>query len=66
MGTRPSRIHSSGTHPHNPTPEMTFDPFVCDSQIEEYIPTEDDWMSFYDDDQELEMYSLECAFGPEE
>jgi len=45
---------------------MTFDPFVCDSQIEEYIPTEDDWMTFYDDDQELEMYSLECCFGPEE
>ena len=46
---------------------MTFDPFVCDSQIEEYIPTEDDWNSYnWDDDQELEMYSLECAFGPEE
>jgi hypothetical protein len=43
-----------------------FDPFVCDQQIEEYIPTEDDWHSIYDDDQELEMYSLECAFGPEE
>lgn len=45
---------------------MTFDPFVCDPQIEEYIPTEEDWASFYDDDQELEMYSLECCFGPEE
>jgi hypothetical protein len=45
---------------------MTFDPFVCDSQIEEYIPTEEDWHSQYDDDQELEMYSLECCFGPEE
>jgi hypothetical protein len=45
---------------------MTFDPFVCDSQIEEYIPTEDDWASYYEDDQALEEYSLECAFGPEE
>ena len=46
---------------------MTFDPFVCDPQIEDdYNPTEDDWASFYDDDQELEMYSLECCFGPEE
>jgi hypothetical protein len=46
---------------------MTFDPFVCDPQVEDlvYIPTDEDWASFYDD-QELEMYSLECAFGPEE
>jgi hypothetical protein len=47
---------------------MTFDPFVCDPQVEDlvYIPTEEDWQAVYDDDQELEMYSLECAFGPEE
>jgi hypothetical protein len=42
--------------------------FTDDQQIEEYIPTEDDWASYYedDDDQALEAYSLECAFGPEE
>lgn len=40
------------------------DPFICDQQIEEYIPTEDDWHSIYDDDQDLESFSLECAFGP--
>lgn len=46
---------------------------------EEYIPTEDDWNSVcdeeegpgwdlygWDDDQALEAFSLECAFGPEE
>ena len=38
----------------------TFDSFVCDPQIE------DDWMSFYENDQDLEAFSLECAFGPEE
>lgn len=46
---------------------MTFDSFTCDPQIdEEYIPTDEDWASYYEDDQELEAYSLECAFGPEE
>jgi hypothetical protein len=42
------------------------DPFLIDSQIEEYIPTEEDWesMPFWDDDAELEAFSLECAFGP--
>jgi hypothetical protein len=41
--------------------------FTDNPQIEEYIPTEDDWASYYeDDDQALEAYSLECAFGPEE
>ena len=33
---------------------------------EEYTPTEEDWASYYEDDQELEAYSLECAYGPEE
>lgn len=29
---------------------MTFDPFVCDPQIEDdYIPTEEDWWAVYDD-----------------
>ena len=46
---------------------MTFDSLVCDNQIdEEYIPTDDDWASYYEDDQALEAFSLECAFGPEE
>ena len=54
---------------------MTFDPFTCDPQIDDaYNPTEEDWqsgydewdMSQYEDDQALEAYSLECAFGPEE
>jgi hypothetical protein len=50
------------SHTDNP-----MDPFTINPQIdEEYIPTDEDWASFYDDDQELEMYSLECAFGPEE
>lgn len=40
--------------------------FTDTAQIEEYIPTEDDWASYYEDDQALEEYSLECAFGPEE
>lgn len=45
--------------------------FTDTAQIEEYIPTEDDWAEadwayFYEDDQALEEYSLECAFGPEE
>lgn len=43
---------------------IMIDPFICDQQIEEYIPTEDDWHSIYDDDQDLESFSLECAFGP--
>ena len=54
------------THPHR-SKIMTFDSYVCDPQLdEEYIPTDEDWEAVYDDDQELEMYSLECAFGPEE
>jgi len=40
--------------------------FTDEVQVEEYIPTEDDWASYYEDDQALEEYSLECAFGPEE
>ena len=44
---------------------MTYS-FTDELQVEEYIPTEDDWASYYEDDQELEAYSLECAFGPEE
>jgi hypothetical protein len=35
-------------------------------EIDEYIPTEDDWVALYDEDAELEAFSLECAFGPEE
>lgn len=66
----PHRIYSSikrERNPHNPHKIMTFDSFVCDPQIEDdYIPTEDDWMSFYENDQDLEAFSLECAFGPEE
>ena len=30
-----------------------------------YETDQDDWL-FYEDDQDLEAYSLECAFGPEE
>jgi len=42
-------------------------PFTDQQQIEEiYTPTDEDWQAVYDDDQELEMYSLECAFAPEE
>lgn len=48
----------------------SFDSFVCDPQIDEiYNPTDEDWASYYEDwdnDQALEEYSLECAFGPEE
>lgn len=41
--------------------------FTDSPQIDdEYVPTEDDWNAVWDDDQELEAYSLECAFGPEE
>jgi hypothetical protein len=41
--------------------------FTDTAQIDEfYNPTEDDWASYYEDDQALEEYSLECAFGPEE
>jgi hypothetical protein len=51
-------------------------PFLCDSQIEELEQfgmmelTEEmceamnDYYSPWDDDQALEEYSLECAFGP--
>jgi hypothetical protein len=44
--------------------------FTDDSQIDE-IMTDDQYdeeylSSVWDDDQELEMYSLECCFGPEE
>lgn len=53
-------------------------PFLCDSQIEELeqfgmvelteelCESMDDYYSQWDDDQALEEYSLECAFGPEE
>jgi hypothetical protein len=41
--------------------------FTDSPQIdEEYNPTEEDWAIWWDDDQELEAFSLECAFGPEE
>lgn len=33
---------------------------------DQYIPTEEDWEEIWEDDQALEEYSLECAFGPEE
>ena len=38
--------------------------FTDNAQIEEYIPTDEDWASYLEDDQALEEYSLECAFGP--
>ena len=42
------------------------DNLQVEEEFEEYIPTDDDWASYYEDDQALEEYSLECAFGPEE
>ena len=33
---------------------------------EEYFPTEDDWTAVWEDDQDLEAFSLECCFGPED
>lgn len=59
---------------------MIMDSFLYDEQIEEFSyfdmveemcesireTCEDDWSSYYDDDQALEEFSLECAYGPEE
>jgi hypothetical protein len=43
------------------------DSFIDEVQIEEFIFEEDDYLSsVWDDDQELEAFSLECAFGPDE
>ena len=47
------------------------DAYLMDLQIEdlmydEYIPTDEDFASLYDEDADLEAFSLECAFGPEE
>jgi hypothetical protein len=44
---------------------MTFDPFVCDPQVEdlEYIPTQKDWEELYGD-EDLERSQLESGFGP--
>jgi hypothetical protein len=39
--------------------------FWTDEMIEEYVLTEAESYR-YDEDQALEQYSLECAFGPEE
>jgi len=44
-------------------------PFTDNSQIEEHI--NEHWEEIaaewnWDDDQALEQFSLECAFGPEE
>jgi hypothetical protein len=38
--------------------------YTDNAQVEEYTPTEDDWASYYENDQQLEEFSLECAFGP--
>jgi hypothetical protein len=43
--------------------------FTDDVQVEEFIDEEEGpgWDLYgWDDDQALEEYSLECAFGPEE
>ena len=54
--------------------------FTDYAQIDEqFVPTEDDWNAVcdeeegpgwdlygWDDDQALEAFSLECAFGPED
>lgn len=52
---------------------MTALAFTDDQQIDELIATfwddleDDDTIAFWeDDDQELEAFCLECAFGPEE
>jgi hypothetical protein len=47
------------------------DAYLMDLQIEdlmydEYIPTDEDFASLYDEDADLEAFSLECCFGPEE
>jgi len=41
---------------------------VEELMYDDYAPTEEDWESnpFFDDDADLEAFSLECAFGPEE
>jgi len=39
---------------------------IEDLMYEEYIPTDEDWVALYDEDADLEAFSLECAFGPEE
>lgn len=44
--------------------------FTDNPQIDDqFNPTEEDWEAVWedwDDDQALEQFSLECAFGPEE
>ena len=49
------------------------DAYLDEVQVEElmyddYTPTEEDWESnpLFDDDADLEAFSLQCAFGPEE
>ena len=48
------------------------DAYLMELQIEDlmydqdcYVPEDED-LAFWDDDQDLEAFSLECAFGPEE
>jgi hypothetical protein len=51
---------------------MTALAFTDEQQIDELIATfwddleDDDAIAFWDDDQELEAFCLECCFGPEE
>ena len=63
-------------HPYtievNNTPLSMSDAYLDEVQVEEmyddYAPTDEDWESnpFLDVDAELEAFSLQCAFGPEE
>ena len=45
------------------------DAYLYDLQMEDQMYddrdlTDEEWNAFYDDDADLEIYSLECAYGP--
>ena len=48
--------------------ELMVEEMMIEEMYDDYAPTDEDWESnpFLDDDAELEAFSLQCAFGPEE
>ena len=48
--------------------EVQVEEMMVEEMYYDYAPTDEDWESnpFLDDDAELEAFSLQCAFGPEE